>query len=379
MNIAVVGAGIFGVAAAIELRERTHAVTLFEQGQVPYERASSTDTSKTIRRLYGDNATYVDLVERAAVKWRDWANASRRADLCADGAAPDRTGFSPRISHSRQLGVHEDARHDDRDPLDFRRPGALSRSSSIGMGRRACTIPGAGTSRAATRSPGWSGWPARAASSSGRTRRVTDVSEDSTGARVRADGQVAALRLRGGGRRGVDRAACPGGRAAHSPHPPRDGVFQAERPGIAGPGRDAGVGRSTPRRTGGTGTRCGGRAGSRSRTTSAATSSIPMLRGSSRRRSSTRRAAFWPRGSRTSRGRPWWTAGCACTRRRPTVISSSTGRRALGGFSSPAAAAGTASSSAGRSARSSPTRWSTRTGVTVTLFRIGRRFDPEAA
>ncbi len=72
MKIAIVGAGIFGIAAAIELRRRGHTVTVFEQGAVPDERASSTDTSKTIRRLYGHNATYVELVERAALQWRQW-------------------------------------------------------------------------------------------------------------------------------------------------------------------------------------------------------------------------------------------------------------------------------------------------------------------
>ena len=72
MKIAVVGAGIFGIAAAIELRSRGHAVTVFEQGTVPEERASSSDTSKTIRRLYGRNETYVELVERAALTWRRW-------------------------------------------------------------------------------------------------------------------------------------------------------------------------------------------------------------------------------------------------------------------------------------------------------------------
>lgn len=72
MNVGVVGGGIFGVASAIELRERGHDVTVFEQGRIPNERASSTDTSKTIRRLYGHNATYVELVERAARKWQEW-------------------------------------------------------------------------------------------------------------------------------------------------------------------------------------------------------------------------------------------------------------------------------------------------------------------
>src|SRR5690242_16420438 len=72
MNVGIVGGGIFGVASAIELRERGHDVTVFEQGQIPNERASSTDTSKTIRRMYGKNATYVELVERAARKWQEW-------------------------------------------------------------------------------------------------------------------------------------------------------------------------------------------------------------------------------------------------------------------------------------------------------------------
>ena len=74
MNIGVVGAGIFGLAAAIELQARGHAVTVYEQGTVPYGKASSTDVSKAIRRTWyaGDNETYVELAERAAIKWRQW-------------------------------------------------------------------------------------------------------------------------------------------------------------------------------------------------------------------------------------------------------------------------------------------------------------------
>ena len=74
MNIGVIGAGVFGLASAIELRARGHDVTVFDQGAVPYANASSTDVSKAIRRTWyaGDNEAYVELVERAAKRWREW-------------------------------------------------------------------------------------------------------------------------------------------------------------------------------------------------------------------------------------------------------------------------------------------------------------------
>jgi sarcosine oxidase len=72
MNVGVVGCGIFGLAAAIELCARGHRVTVFEQGPVPNERATSYDTSKTIRRVYGADETYVELVEQAEPTWRAW-------------------------------------------------------------------------------------------------------------------------------------------------------------------------------------------------------------------------------------------------------------------------------------------------------------------
>ena len=80
MNIGIVGAGIFGLAAALELRRRGHAVTVIEQGAVPNERASSTDVAKVVRRLgYGadvpglpSNAVYLELVQRSVVKWKAW-------------------------------------------------------------------------------------------------------------------------------------------------------------------------------------------------------------------------------------------------------------------------------------------------------------------
>ncbi len=73
MRIAVVGAGIFGLATSLELRAREHTVCLFEQGSVPNPHASSTDHSKTIRRDgYGRVSEYVELVERSALQWERW-------------------------------------------------------------------------------------------------------------------------------------------------------------------------------------------------------------------------------------------------------------------------------------------------------------------
>ena len=71
MRIGIIGAGIFGLASALELRGRGHEVCVFEQGTIPCERASSTDLSKVIRRTNYDGA-YLELVERAAGQWQAW-------------------------------------------------------------------------------------------------------------------------------------------------------------------------------------------------------------------------------------------------------------------------------------------------------------------
>lgn len=78
MRIGVVGAGVFGLAAAIEAAARGHRVSVFEQGEIPYPAASSTDVAKGMRRMWyaSDNETYVELAERAAVQWRAWEELS---------------------------------------------------------------------------------------------------------------------------------------------------------------------------------------------------------------------------------------------------------------------------------------------------------------
>ena len=71
-SVVVVGAGVFGVTAALELRARDWKVTLIDQGDVPYEGAASTDISKIIRADYGSDSFYMDLADEAIEGWDHW-------------------------------------------------------------------------------------------------------------------------------------------------------------------------------------------------------------------------------------------------------------------------------------------------------------------
>ena len=71
-SVIVIGAGIFGVTAAIELRRRGHIVSLFDPGPLPHPDASSTDISKMIRMDYGADEFYMRFMEEAFVGWDAW-------------------------------------------------------------------------------------------------------------------------------------------------------------------------------------------------------------------------------------------------------------------------------------------------------------------
>ncbi|MEL6271858.1 MAG: FAD-dependent oxidoreductase [Chloroflexota bacterium] len=79
-KIIVVGAGIFGVTAALELKSRGHDVSIFDPGPIPHPEASSTDITKMIRMDYGTDTLYYNMMEQAFEGWRAW-NAEWGEDL----------------------------------------------------------------------------------------------------------------------------------------------------------------------------------------------------------------------------------------------------------------------------------------------------------
>jgi len=71
VKIVVVGAGIFGITAALELRRRGHAVSLCDPGPLPHPHAESTDISKVVRMDYADEL-YMDWMEETFSSWLAW-------------------------------------------------------------------------------------------------------------------------------------------------------------------------------------------------------------------------------------------------------------------------------------------------------------------
>ncbi len=72
MSTVVVGCGVFGATAALELRRRGCDVLLLDAGQIPNPRAASTDISKVVRMEYGSDLEYMTLGERARDGWLEW-------------------------------------------------------------------------------------------------------------------------------------------------------------------------------------------------------------------------------------------------------------------------------------------------------------------
>lgn len=71
-KVIIVGAGINGVTAAIELKKRGHDIVLVDPGPLPHPLAASTDISKAVRAAYGADEQYTELAERSIKLWREW-------------------------------------------------------------------------------------------------------------------------------------------------------------------------------------------------------------------------------------------------------------------------------------------------------------------
>ena len=71
-DVLVIGAGIYGLTAAVELHRRGRTVTVADPGPVPHPLAASTDISKVVRMEYGTDAEYMAMVDEAIDGWHEW-------------------------------------------------------------------------------------------------------------------------------------------------------------------------------------------------------------------------------------------------------------------------------------------------------------------
>ena len=106
-HILVVGAGVFGASAALELRLRGHSVTLVDPGPLPHPDASSTDVSKIVRADYGGDTFYSRFARDCIPEWHRW-NAKAGRTLYHE------TGFLLLAGERMQPGGFE---HDSREVM----------------------------------------------------------------------------------------------------------------------------------------------------------------------------------------------------------------------------------------------------------------------
>jgi len=96
MQVTVVGAGVFGLAAAWRMAARGHRVEVREAGTIPAEKASSRDISKAIRGGYG-RATerYGPWLMRARELWRELELATGRTIYHQTGCLQLTSSYGP--------------------------------------------------------------------------------------------------------------------------------------------------------------------------------------------------------------------------------------------------------------------------------------------
>ena len=68
----IIGGGIFGLSAAVELATRKHRVGLINPDRIPHHLAASTDVTKAVRMEYGSDREYFRMAEICIRRWREW-------------------------------------------------------------------------------------------------------------------------------------------------------------------------------------------------------------------------------------------------------------------------------------------------------------------
>ncbi len=71
-DILVIGGGIFGITAAIELAQRCYKVGLVNPDSIPHHLAASTDVTKAVRMEYGSDQEYFRMAEICIDRWHEW-------------------------------------------------------------------------------------------------------------------------------------------------------------------------------------------------------------------------------------------------------------------------------------------------------------------
>ena len=71
-DILVVGCGMYGITAALALRQRGFSVAVIDPGPVPHPLAASTDVSKVVRMEYGADLQYTRMADRAIDGFEIW-------------------------------------------------------------------------------------------------------------------------------------------------------------------------------------------------------------------------------------------------------------------------------------------------------------------
>jgi glycine/D-amino acid oxidase-like deaminating enzyme len=74
-DIVIIGSGIFGITAALELQRRGQRVAVLDPGPIPHPLAASTDISKAVRAEYGADEDYTIMMEEARPGWLAWNEA----------------------------------------------------------------------------------------------------------------------------------------------------------------------------------------------------------------------------------------------------------------------------------------------------------------